>query len=177
MVEETQRQARRTDYENVQFVETLAFSATSGVVMTGRLVDKPDHSKGTVNRIGRWHKPWFYEHVESFLSLPSQPSTPTTESGTPATITEYIPLRHYYHRHSRSIFWELRDIIPLSSPSTSLLSTVFRWTLGWLCPPKISLLKLTTTGKLQVLYTEKHVVQDMLVPIKDLGESLDVRPF
>ena len=24
---------------------------------------------------------------------------------------EYIPLRHYYHRHTVSLFWEMQDII------------------------------------------------------------------
>lgn len=28
---------------------------------------------------------------------------------------EYIPLRHYYHRHTRSIFWELQ--VRLGFPS------------------------------------------------------------
>lgn len=48
-----------------------------------------------VNAIGRWYKPWFFKHVESYLKR--------NETG-----TEYIPLRDYYHRHSRSIFWELQ---------------------------------------------------------------------
>ena len=46
-----------------------------------------------INPIGYWWKPWFYKHVEGYLD---------TQGG-----TEYIPLRHYYHRHTRSIFWEL----------------------------------------------------------------------
>ena len=33
---------------------------------------------------GKWHKPWFFKHVESFL-----------DSG---KATEFIPLRDYYHR-------------------------------------------------------------------------------
>lgn len=28
---------------------------------------------------------------------------------------EYIPLRHYYHRHTRSIFWELQVRLGLPS--------------------------------------------------------------
>lgn len=47
-----------------------------------------------INPIGYFWKPWFFKHVEEFL-----------KSG-PAV--EYIPLRHYYHRHTRSIFWELQ---------------------------------------------------------------------
>lgn len=48
-----------------------------------------------INRIGLYYKPWFFKHVESFLKADH-------------TAVEYIPLRHYYHRHTRSIFWELQ---------------------------------------------------------------------
>ena len=47
-----------------------------------------------LNPIGKWYKPWFFKHVESFLST--------------GKATEYLPLRDYYHRHTRSIFWELQ---------------------------------------------------------------------
>jgi len=47
-----------------------------------------------LNEIGRYYKPWFFKHVQQFLL-----------SG-PAV--EYIPLRHYYHRHTRSIFWQIQ---------------------------------------------------------------------
>lgn len=48
-----------------------------------------------LNSIGNYYKPWFFKHVENYLK--------TNREG-----LEYIPLRHYYHRHTRSIFWELQ---------------------------------------------------------------------
>lgn len=48
-----------------------------------------------LNSIGNYYKPWFFKHVEHYLK--------TNREG-----LEYIPLRHYYHRHTRSIFWELQ---------------------------------------------------------------------
>lgn len=48
-----------------------------------------------LNSIGSYYKPWFFKHVENYLKA--------NEGG-----LEYIPLRHYYHRHTRSIFWELQ---------------------------------------------------------------------
>lgn len=48
-----------------------------------------------INPIGYFWKPWFYKHVERFLDY-KQPKV------------EYIPLRHYYHRHTKSIFWMLQ---------------------------------------------------------------------
>ena len=108
--------------------------------------------------------------------------------------TEYIPLRQYYHRcstywsqrmiflnstplnfnydlrHSRSIFWEIQDIIPFGN------NVVFRYFFGWLVPPKVnfkviannwivseyfqvSLLKLTQGKTLKRLYETKHMIQ------------------
>ena len=56
-------------------------------------------------------------------------------------------------RHSRSIFWELQDIIPFGN------NVVFRYLFGWLVPPKVSLLKLTQGKTLKRLYETKHMIQ------------------
>ena len=105
--------------------------------MTGNLVDSCE--PGKLNEIGRWYQPWFFKHVETFFDLGQR--------------TEYIPLRHYYHRHSRSIFWEIQDIIPFGN------HPVFRYLFGWLVPPKVSLLKLTQGKTLKRLYETKHMIQ------------------
>lgn len=58
----------------------------------------PDHNAPLsfqLNSIGSYYKPWFFKHVENYLK--------TNREG-----LEYIPLRQYYHRHTRSIFWELQ---------------------------------------------------------------------
>lgn len=39
-------------------------------------------------------------------------------------------------------------------------------------PPKISLLKLTQTDAIKKLYENHHVIQDMLIPIRSLQESI-----
>ena len=46
-----------------------------------------------LNAIGKWYKPWFFTHVKKFLD--EGPGY------------EYIPLREYYHRHTRPLFWEV----------------------------------------------------------------------
>uniref|UniRef100_A0A2P2HY56 Delta(24)-sterol reductase n=2 Tax=Hirondellea gigas TaxID=1518452 RepID=A0A2P2HY56_9CRUS len=134
-----------------QFVEAICFTRETAVVMVGNMVDSAE--PGKVNCIGRWHMPWFFKHVESFLS-----------SG---TAVEYLPIRDYYHRHTRSIFWEIQDIIPFGN------NVVFRWLLGWLVPPKVSLLKLTQSQAIKELYENNHFIQDMLVPLDRLGPALD----
>ncbi|XP_027426172.2 delta(24)-sterol reductase [Zalophus californianus] len=133
------------------FVEGLLYSLDEAVIMTGVMTDQAEPSK--LNSIGNYYKPWFFKHVENYLK--------TNREG-----LEYIPLRHYYHRHTRSIFWELQDIIPFGN------NPVFRYLFGWMVPPKISLLKLTQGETLRKLYEQHHVVQDMLVPMKCLSQAV-----
>ncbi|XP_043855877.1 delta(24)-sterol reductase [Dromiciops gliroides] len=133
------------------FVEGLLYSLEEAVIMTGVMTDDVEPSK--LNRIGNYYKPWFFKHVEEYLKK--------DQKG-----LEYIPLRHYYHRHTRSIFWELQDIIPFGN------NPIFRYLFGWLVPPKISLLKLTQGETLRKLYEQHHVVQDMLVPMKVLERAI-----
>lgn len=59
--------------------------------MLGNFADKIEVKNE--NRIGRWFKPWFYKHVESKFEGKN--------------LVEFIPLRDYNHRHTKSIFWEL----------------------------------------------------------------------
>eukprot|EP01027_Heterolobosea_sp_BB2_P023778 GEZU01035778.1.p1 GENE.GEZU01035778.1~~GEZU01035778.1.p1 ORF type:complete len:544 (+),score=207.34 GEZU01035778.1:103-1632(+) len=149
IIEQFEIASRNTQLD---FVECLAYSTNEAVLMCGTLTDAMEPEK--VNAIGNYYKPWFFKHVEGYLKR--------RKGG-----DEYIPLRHYYHRHTRSIFWELQDIIPFGN------NPIFRLLLGWAVPPKISLLKLTETETTKRMYEENHVVQDMLVPINKLSESLD----
>uniref|UniRef100_A0A2K5R8V5 Delta(24)-sterol reductase n=1 Tax=Cebus imitator TaxID=2715852 RepID=A0A2K5R8V5_CEBIM len=98
------------------FVEELLYSLDEAVIITGKL-----------NSNGNYYKSWFFKH--------------TKPEG-----LEYIPLRHYYHCHMRSIFWELQDIIPFSN------NPIFHYLFGWM--------------------EQHHVVQDMLVPMKCVQQAL-----
>ncbi|KAG4065942.1 hypothetical protein HA402_000001 [Bradysia odoriphaga] len=93
-------------------------------------------------------------------------------------VVEYIPLKDYFHRHSRSIFWELQDIVPFGN------NILFRYLFGWLMPVKVSLLKITQTAAIKKLYEENHIIQDMLVPIskmeqclRDIDDAVQVYPI
>lgn len=63
-------------------------------------------------------------------------------------------------------FFVLQDIIPFGN------HPVFRYLFGWTVPPKISLLKLTQGETTKKLYEKYQIIQDMLVPMKDLGDAL-----
>ncbi|XP_077290094.1 delta(24)-sterol reductase-like isoform X2 [Arctopsyche grandis] len=133
-----------------EFIEGLVFNRQHAVIMTGDMVDSPGND-GKANEIGKWYKPWFFSHVMN------------TKDGQ----IEYIPLRQYYHRHTRSLFWELQDIIPFGN------NPLFRLLLGWLMPPKVSLMKITQTEAVRKLYEKCHCIQDMLVPLTRLKSAID----
>ncbi|MBL0308528.1 MAG: FAD-binding oxidoreductase [Bacteroidetes bacterium] len=145
-----ERESRGT--EKNQFVEALMYGQNSAVVMTGVLTDERNDDT-PINSIGYFWKPFFYRHAEKYLLKKK-------------TGYEYIPLRDYYHRHTRGLFWEMESIIPFSNQS------LFRYLLGWSLPPKIPLLKYTETETTRRLRDTYHVVQDMLMPMVHLKKSL-----
>jgi delta24-sterol reductase len=138
--------------ENNDFVEGLVYGRDQSVIMVGRFADTvgPD---GSLNSVGRWYKPWFYKHVQTYLERRKEG-------------IEYLPVRDYFHRHTRSYFWAMEEIIPFGN------HPVFRALLGWALPPRIELLKYTETQTTRRLREKFHVVQDMLVPIRYLKQSI-----
>lgn len=62
---------------------------------------KNAEEEAQINHLARWYKPWFYKHVESFL--------------TKGPTTEFIPLREYLLRHNRAIFWVVEAMIPFGN--------------------------------------------------------------
>ncbi|KAF0770419.1 delta(24)-sterol reductase-like isoform X1 [Aphis craccivora] len=141
------------DLEHNDFVELLIYNKDEGVLMTGKMTDGHEDTEQNVNRIGRFYKPWFFKHVESFLL--------TWKIG-----EEYIPLKDYYFRHNKSLFWEIQDIIPFGN------HPVFRYLLGWLMPAKVALLKLTQTDTIKQLYDKHHFIDDFILPISTLKKSV-----
>jgi delta24-sterol reductase len=131
-----------------EFLEIIQYSKTTAVFMKADFASAESASYWQRNSIGLWYKPWFYKHVESVLSRPKG-----------APLVEYIPLREYYHRHTRSIFWELELLIPFGN------NPLFRLLAGWMMPPKVSFIRLTEGELLHKYHREKHVAQDVLVPL------------
>ncbi|KAI9324471.1 hypothetical protein DFJ73DRAFT_768270 [Zopfochytrium polystomum] len=98
---------------------------------------------------------WFHRHAELL-------------SKNPHPTVEYVPLRDYFHRHTRSIYWICDNIVPMGN------HPIFRYTLGWLMPPSVNFLKLTQTEGMKDFYFDKHVSQDYLVPLDKMKEGLDL---
>jgi delta24-sterol reductase len=148
------RLSQESNRNDNEFVEGIQYSNDTGMIMTAYFAEAvPKNAK--LNAIGRWYKPWFFKHVESILKFGKE-------------TVEYIPLRDYYHRHSRSIFWEIQDLIPFGN------NVFFRYLFGWTMPPKVSLLKLTTSGSIRNIYNRHHVIQDMLIPLDNIQEAVDL---
>lgn len=135
------------------FVEGLAYTLDSAVVMAGEFIDAKDVPRGCANRLSLWWKPWFYKHVQKILNSKQEK-------------VEYIPLTDYYHRHTQSLFWEMELMIPIGN------NPIFRWLLGWLMPPKVSFLKISQTEMTRQLTERTHVAQDFLVPTRKMSEFL-----
>ena len=117
-----------------------------------------DSESDKVNAISLWYKPWFFKHVEKKLD-----KTNKNEED-----VEYIPLRDYYHRHTRALFWEIQEIVPFAN------NLIFRLLLGWVMPPKVSFLKLTQSDAIKKLYERQHMIQDLLIPIEKVEEAIEV---
>ena len=134
-----------------EFVEGIVFGPTEAIVMTGRFsaTAKP----GKIHATNRWYQPWFAGRSRSFLKTGRH--------------EEYIPLVDYYRRHVRGMYWESELIVPFGNQAW------FRYLLGWMMPPKISFLRLTQGDRIKQYYDQKHVIQDALVPIKHLEETLE----
>nr|CAB3451579.1 unnamed protein product [Digitaria exilis] len=136
------------------FVEGLVYSATEGVMMTGVYATAEEaRNNRRINRVGWWFKPWFYQYAQTALRR--------------GELVEYIPTREYYHRHTRSLYWEAKLIIPFADQFW------FRLLLGWLMPPKISLLKITQGEAIRNYYHDNHVIQDVLVPLHKVADVLE----
>ncbi len=135
------------------FVEATVFDKHRAVILTGRFDDGP-RAGCSVNRLGRWHKPWFYKHVESYLYKGEG--------------EELVPLPHYLLRHNRSIFWVVADMIPEGN------HPLFRACLGWLMPPRIAFLKLSTTAAVRKMTFTMQVFQDIVLPMSAMRRAIDL---
>ncbi|CAD6248873.1 unnamed protein product [Miscanthus lutarioriparius] len=137
------------------FVEGMVYSSSEGVMMTGVYASEEEAKKkgNKINRVGCWFKPWFHQYAETALKR--------------GEFVEYIPTREYYHRHTRSPYWEGKLIIPFGD------QLWFRFLLGWLMPPKISLLKITQGEAIRNYYHDNHVIQDVLVPLHKVSDALE----
>lgn len=133
------------------FVEATIYTKDKAVIQLGEFVD--DYPASRYNGINHFWKPFYYKHVESFL-----------EKGED---WEVVPIKHFYHRFTRSIFWELEAMIPFSN------HPIYRVLWGWMGAPEVSLLKLFRGPAIRKSSVWAHVVQESIMPLKHLKEGVE----
>ncbi|KAL7074346.1 hypothetical protein ACQ4LE_006546 [Meloidogyne hapla] len=144
--------AKKRTTEN-EFIEAIQYDKECSVLISGTFIDKiPRNDRNYKNNIGKWYKPFFYLHVKKML-----------EKG--GSKTEYIPTQQYFSRHQRSLFWELRSILP----PLLLALFPFRWFIGLFLPLS---LPFPRTSRVRQLYSNQHVLQNIMVPLNNLQETL-----
>jgi len=144
------------DEKAPEFLEATSYSKHTAVVQCGEMCEAPTgKDKKLVNYINLWYKPFYFKHLEKLLDDGHD------------TYEEIIPLKHYYHRFTRSIFWEIEDMIPFSN------HPLYRFFWGWLGAPEIGLLKLFQGPVIRKNSVYAHVVQESCMPVRRLAEGLD----
>jgi delta24-sterol reductase len=145
--------ALNKDFPVPDYLEATIYDKDNAVIMIGNFANVDTSEKRSkINNITEWYKPWFYKHVESFLNKEGE---------------EYIPIRDYLLRHNRAIFWVLESMIPFGN------HPIFRFFLGWLCPPKPAFLKFTTTKAIREMTFAKQVFQDIVMPLNTLKDQVN----
>ena len=129
-------------------VEGIAYSKDTAVIMSGTFVEECDVEWDKVNRLGRWYKPWFYHHVETFL-----------EKG---SAVEYIPTLDFHQRHNRPTFWLTQQWLPWAS------HPIARFLTGWILPMNHHLLSLLKETFFEGEFADNFVLQDFILPIHEL---------
>lgn len=141
-----------------EYVEGLIYDSSHGVITVADYATEAEAmAEGPINRMGWWFKPWFHRYAETILN----------ESVDGASHVEYVPTRDYYHRHTRSLYWEAELLVPFGNV------VAFRWLAGWLMPPRVSFLKLTMVAKLWEYYNTKFVAHDVLVPLQHTAACME----
>ena len=138
------------------FLETIIFSQQDAVLMKGYLTDGSGADESTRrNNIGSYFKPWFFKHVQDICQHKSE-------------VTEIIPIYDYLMRHDRSMSMTMAYVLPFGN------HWLFRYTLGWLLPPNMSLLKGSHTTKTREQSARKQVYQDIGFPMKELKKMVNL---
>ena len=135
-------------------VEGIAFSRDTSVIMTGQFVTEEEVDFSKLNPMGRWYKPWFYQHVRSFL-----------ESGDKEQV-EFVPTLDFHQRHNKPCFWMSHIWLPWADKPLARLLT------GWLLPMNYQLLQWLKETFIGDDFEDNLMLQDFILPIHHIKESL-----
>ncbi|OXA58776.1 delta(24)-sterol reductase [Folsomia candida] len=144
--------------KNHAYVEGIIYSMTDVMLMFGDMTSNPS-DPSRINYINRWYKPFFHNIVENVMNN-------IKSSKNNAKYIEYFPLRDYFHRHSRGMFWQAENTLPaLSNPLILLL-------FGWLHPLNTHAVWRLLPKFVIRFITGDQLLQDFCVPTVKLDEFL-----
>jgi delta24-sterol reductase len=156
--------AYATEYERLarddsppHFIEVQIFGKDRAVLMEGYLATEAEvrDSGLPVNAVDKPTKPLFYKHVESMLEL-----------GEGQRREELVPMVDYLMRHDRSMCMCLAQILPTANEAW------FRYTMGWMLPPNMTLLKGTRPEQERENTIRKQVWQEFAFPAQHFAEMV-----
>lgn len=123
------------------FIDGIMFSATSGVIIVGKLTDS---RKYPLRRFTRAHDEWYYLHVEKMLNKEAK------------GWGETVPIKDYLFRYDRGSFWVGRFAF-------KIFGVPFTRTMRWLLDPILHTRKLYQALQ-ESGASQQHIVQDLVLP-------------
>jgi delta24-sterol reductase len=139
----------------IDFVDGIMFSKTSGVIMHGKIVNFPSKPATKIQTFSKAADPWFYLHAQEKAKEPSP-------------YTELVPIKDYLFRYDRGCFWTGTlafeyFMLPFNA--------ITRWLLDYLMHARIMYHALHRSG-----LGQQYIIQDLMVPnenAEDLISYLD----
>jgi FAD/FMN-containing dehydrogenase len=122
------------------FVDGILFSATSGVIMSGKLADG---SSAPTHTFSRARDEWFYLHAQKI----ARRAAPHTEA---------IPLQEYLFRYDRGAFWTGKD-------GFARLKMPFNRVTRWLLDPLLHTRKMYDALQASGV-SQEFIIQDLAMP-------------
>ena len=131
------------------FIDGVMFGPDHGLVIVGKMVDKPS---GYVHRFSRAHDEWFYLHTEKIDRGGQE-------------LTESVPLVDYLFRHDRGAFWA-------GSFAFERFGVPFNRFTRWLLNPILHTRKLYEALQASGA-SQEYIAQDLGVPLERTAEFMD----
>lgn len=138
------------------YLEGQIFGRDRAVIIEGYPAKAEDFRDLKKNDVNKWHKPFFFKHVESMLAL-----------GEGESYSELVPLNSYLMRHERSMCMTMGQIIPTAN------NFWYRRIFGWLLPPNMQLLKKSRPTEERERSMRQQVYQDFAFPAEKLKTILE----
>ena len=136
--------------KEIDFVDGIMYSATSGVICSGKLVDYEEYNNQKIPKLVRFSRrwdQWFYIHVLNIFMSSNSSKTRRRE---------LIPLKEYLFRYDRGAFWTGKFVFQWFGVPFNRFT---RFLLDWLMSTRILYHGLHASG-----LGEGYVIQDLCLP-------------